>query len=122
MLAENKALKAKVDALEKGRTEFFRVDIGDGIALDGWCILPPDFDASAKYPVAGARLRRAGRSDGARSLGGRQLPLAPDAGPERIHRHELRQPRHARAARPGLAQVGLSSDRHAGPQGPGRGA
>ena len=33
------------------KTEFFRVDIGDGIALDGWCIFPPDFDPKAKYPL-----------------------------------------------------------------------
>ena len=51
MLADNKALKDKLDALKKGRTEFFRVDIGDGVALDGWCMLPPDFDPNAKYPL-----------------------------------------------------------------------
>jgi dipeptidyl-peptidase 4 len=50
-LSENKTLKGKIDALKRGRTEFFRVDIGDGIALDGWCIFPPDFDPSAKYPL-----------------------------------------------------------------------
>ena len=50
-LAENKTLKGKIDAIKKGRSEFFRVDIGDGIALDGWCMFPPDFDSTAKYPL-----------------------------------------------------------------------
>ena len=50
-LSENKTLKGKIDALKKGRSEFFRVDIGDGIALDGWCIFPPDFDSTGKYPL-----------------------------------------------------------------------
>jgi dipeptidyl-peptidase 4 len=51
MLAESKALRSRLEKLESGRSEFFRVDIGNGITLDGWCILPPKFDASAKYPL-----------------------------------------------------------------------
>ncbi len=52
-LADNSTLRTKLDALKKTKTEFFRVDIGDGIALDGWCIYPPDFDPNAKsrYPL-----------------------------------------------------------------------
>jgi dipeptidyl-peptidase-4 len=37
--------------LKKGSHEFFRIDIGGGVELDGWMIKPPDFDASKKYPV-----------------------------------------------------------------------
>jgi len=51
MLIDNKALQEKLQALEKVKTEFFRVDIGSGTALDGWCILPPHFDSTAKYPL-----------------------------------------------------------------------
>ncbi len=51
VLADNSALRSKLDALKKVKTEFFRTDIGDGIALDGWCIYPPDFDPNAKYPL-----------------------------------------------------------------------
>ncbi len=51
MLSENKDLRAKIDGLQKGRSEFFRVDIGDGVLLDAWCLLPPGFDPSAKYPL-----------------------------------------------------------------------
>ena len=50
-LMENAGLKAKFEALKKRPTEFFRVDIGDGVELDGWCILPPDLDPSKKYPL-----------------------------------------------------------------------
>jgi dipeptidyl-peptidase-4 len=51
MLAENKKLKETVSALKRRPTEFFRVDIGDGIELDAWCIKPPDFDPAKRYPV-----------------------------------------------------------------------
>jgi dipeptidyl-peptidase-4 len=37
--------------LKQVSTEFFRVDIGDGVQLDGWMIKPPDFDPQKKYPV-----------------------------------------------------------------------
>ncbi len=48
---ENKQLHEKVKALKRRPTEFFRIDIGDGVELDGWCIKPPDFDPSKRYPV-----------------------------------------------------------------------
>ena len=31
--------------------EFFRIDIGGGVELDGWCLKPGDFDPEKKYPV-----------------------------------------------------------------------
>ena len=40
-----------VEALTQGETEFFRVDIGDGVLLDGWMITPSDFDPTKQYPV-----------------------------------------------------------------------
>ena len=49
--AENVALKKKLEALKRGPTEFFRVNIDDSTALDGWCIKPPGFDPARKYPV-----------------------------------------------------------------------
>jgi dipeptidyl-peptidase-4 len=51
VLTDNKALKEKLQALPKVQSEFFRVDIGSGISLDAWCILPPHFDPTAKYPL-----------------------------------------------------------------------
>jgi len=50
-LAANKSLRAKVKKLKRRPTEFFRVDIGDGVELDAWCIRPPDFDPKKKYPL-----------------------------------------------------------------------
>lgn len=51
VLADNRELIAKVQALKKKPVEFFRVDIGDGVLLDGWCIKPPDFDPQKQYPL-----------------------------------------------------------------------
>ena len=50
-LVDNARLHATVEALTRGETEFFRVDIGDGVLLDGWMITPSDFDPAKRYPV-----------------------------------------------------------------------
>ena len=50
-LADNKTLAEKIGKLAKHPVEFFRVDIGNGVLLDGWCLKPPSFDASKKYPL-----------------------------------------------------------------------
>ena len=50
-LVENLDLREKLDKIESGGDEFFRVDIGEGVLLDGWCIKPPDFDPEKKYPL-----------------------------------------------------------------------
>ena len=50
-LVENKALRDKVQALKRSPAEFFRVDIGRGVLLDGWCLKPPDFDPARTYPL-----------------------------------------------------------------------
>ncbi len=51
ILADNSKLRAKLCKLKKTRTELFRVDIGDGVKLDAWCIKPPDFDPGKQYPL-----------------------------------------------------------------------
>ena len=50
-LVDNTELLAKVQAVKQRPTEFFRVDVGDGVILDGWMMKPDDFDPSKKYPV-----------------------------------------------------------------------
>jgi dipeptidyl-peptidase-4 len=50
-LAENAELRSKIEALKRRPTEFFRVDIGNGIELDAWFIKPPDFDPNKRYPL-----------------------------------------------------------------------
>ncbi|HEX8737449.1 MAG TPA: S9 family peptidase [Pyrinomonadaceae bacterium] len=50
-LVENAELQAKIDALKKGPHEFFKIDIGGGVTLDGYMLKPPGFDAGKKYPI-----------------------------------------------------------------------
>ena len=50
-LFKNEALRARHDAITRGPAEFFRVDIGDGVELDGWSIKPPGFNPELQYPV-----------------------------------------------------------------------
>ncbi len=50
-LADNAALRAKVAAFKRTPVEFMKVDIGEGIVLDGWCMKPPDMKPGAKYPL-----------------------------------------------------------------------
>lgn len=47
----NAKLRARVESARLPQAEFFRVDIGNGVELDAWCILPPDLDRSKKYPL-----------------------------------------------------------------------
>ena len=50
-VVDNAALIETVSKLRSGSREFFRVDVGGGIQLDGWMIKPPDFDPAKRYPV-----------------------------------------------------------------------
>lgn len=47
----NSKLREKVKTAQLPPSEFFRVDIGGGVELDAWCILPPNHDPSKKYPL-----------------------------------------------------------------------
>ncbi len=51
VLEDNQAYREKVAALNQPGSELFRVDIGEGVELDGWCVKPPDFDSQKKYPL-----------------------------------------------------------------------
>ena len=50
-LTDPSALAAKVAPLLKPPAEFFSIDIGDGVMLDGYMIKPASFDVSRRYPV-----------------------------------------------------------------------
>ncbi len=50
-MVDNAELQAKIDKIKKGGQEFFKIDIGEGVTLDGWMMKPPDFDANKKYPI-----------------------------------------------------------------------
>lgn len=51
VLEDNERLREKLANLAPVTSEFFRVDLGDGLELDGWCIKPPDFDETQRYPL-----------------------------------------------------------------------
>ena len=50
-LTDVSALLAKVKPLLTPPVEFFTVDIGSGVSIDGWMLKPKSFDASKRYPV-----------------------------------------------------------------------
>jgi dipeptidyl-peptidase-4 len=51
MLVDNRELQDRLSKLKACQSEFFRVDIGEGVQLDGWMIKPPNFDANRRYPA-----------------------------------------------------------------------
>jgi dipeptidyl-peptidase-4 len=51
VVAANAVLRSRVEALRRKRVEFFRLPVGGGLQVDGWRILPPDFDPAKKYPL-----------------------------------------------------------------------
>lgn len=51
VLAANATLKERVTALRLGPADFFKVDIGGGVVLNGWIMKPPGFDSTRSYPV-----------------------------------------------------------------------
>jgi dipeptidyl-peptidase 4 len=51
VFADNAELREKVKPLLENKSEFFQVEIGQGITLDGWMVRPKNFDPSRKYPV-----------------------------------------------------------------------
>ena len=50
-LAANRELRARVEGLARRRAEYFRLPVAAGVEVDGWRILPPDFDPARKYPL-----------------------------------------------------------------------
>jgi dipeptidyl-peptidase-4 len=51
VMEDNAALQATIDKIKKGPQEFFKIDIGGGVTLDGWMMKPPGFDPNKKYPI-----------------------------------------------------------------------
>ena len=50
-LERNRTLRKKLTKLDQPKSEFLRIDIGDGVELDAWRILPPNFNPKKKYPL-----------------------------------------------------------------------
>jgi dipeptidyl-peptidase 4 len=51
VVVRNDTLKTRVAALRRGPQEFFQVDIGGGVKLNGLMLKPADFDSTRKYPI-----------------------------------------------------------------------
>jgi dipeptidyl-peptidase-4 len=51
VLVDNARQRDKVGSIKRGKSEFFRVDIGDGVEFDVWSLKPHDFNPNKKYPV-----------------------------------------------------------------------
>jgi dipeptidyl-peptidase 4 len=51
VLENNDELRQKMESLKFPPTEFFQLDIGDGVVMDAWMIKPSDFNPAQKYPV-----------------------------------------------------------------------
>lgn len=51
VLEDNSALVELLNQYEFGQQNYFSFKNDDGIELNGWMMLPPNFDASKKYPV-----------------------------------------------------------------------
>jgi len=51
VLTENLPLREKLDLLSKPTAEFRQVEIEGGVTLDAWCLKPPGFDSTKKYPL-----------------------------------------------------------------------
>jgi dipeptidyl-peptidase-4 len=50
-LKDNAKLRAAVAPLMDPPVEFLKVQVGQGVTLDGWLIKPRNFDAAKKYPL-----------------------------------------------------------------------
>lgn len=50
LVANEPLMRAAAEVVHRP-TEFFRVPVSDGVELDGWMILPRDFDPSLQYPL-----------------------------------------------------------------------
>ena len=51
MLEDNAALLKRLSTLQANDPEFFSVAARDGLAMDGFMLLPPEFDTSRSYPL-----------------------------------------------------------------------
>jgi dipeptidyl-peptidase 4 len=50
-MIDNREVQERIAKLKQTPSEFFQVDIGEGVKLDGWMMKPHDFDPQKRYPV-----------------------------------------------------------------------
>ena len=103
-LTDPSAVVAKVAPLLTPPVEFFRVEIGEGVMLDGYMLKPSTFDASKKYPfITHVYGEPAGQTVND-SWGGNQMLFHRALAETGYIVLEHRQSRHAGAARHRVAK------------------
>ncbi len=50
-LVDNHRLRESLAGIERSSSSFFRVNAGNGLALDGWIMRPAGFDSTRSYPL-----------------------------------------------------------------------
>jgi dipeptidyl-peptidase 4 len=50
-MIDNREVQDRLAKLKETPVEFFKVDIGEGVQLDGWMMKPHNFDPQKRYPV-----------------------------------------------------------------------
>ena len=106
-LESNVKVRDALTSVERRAPEFFQVTIedddGQAVALDGWMIKPPAFDAEQRYPVLFYVYTEPWGQTTRDVWGGRALSVAPDAQPIGLRGSHRRQSRHAGATGERLA-------------------
>jgi dipeptidyl-peptidase-4 len=51
VIVDNDRVEGLLQQTPRGETEFFKIDIGDGVVMDAWMMKPPNFDPDEKYPL-----------------------------------------------------------------------
>ena len=51
IIVDNEKVERLLQSTPRGETEFFEIDIGNGITMDAWMMKPPGFDPDKKYPL-----------------------------------------------------------------------
>ncbi len=51
IIVDNNKVASLLELTPRGETEFFQIDIGDGVVMDAWMMKPPNFDPDKKYPL-----------------------------------------------------------------------
>ena len=120
-LTDTTALRKTLASVITRPVEFFTVEVGDGISLDGWMLKPSRLRSGQALPVHHLRLRRAGRRHRHQPVAGRHDALPSRPGRSRVRHRQHGQPRHAGAQGRAVAQGGLRQRRRPVVEGTGGG-
>jgi putative heme-binding domain-containing protein len=50
-LTDNRKLRDQIATLKRPEHTFFKISVGEGVELDGWCLKPSGTDAPAQFPM-----------------------------------------------------------------------